>query len=155
MQFYDIKPLLNEEPFNLFYTTIFIIIWLVVYWLLFIKNKNTQTTKQEYKNIYQPNFNKEIEDLTQNINLPAEIFYKKLNKILKDIIYFKSWKNVSNLTYQEIEKLDLDDMFKDLLKSTYFKEYAPLIEDNPDIRKKYINNLKILVSELNLNGISK
>lgn len=155
MQFYDIKPLLNEEPFNLFYTTIFIIIWLVVYWLLFIKNKNTQTTKQEYKNIYQPNFNKEIEDLNQNINLPTEIFYKKLNKILKDIIYFKSWKNVSNLTYQEIEKLDLDDMFKDLLKSTYFKEYAPLIEDNPDIRKKYINNLKILVSELNLNGISK
>lgn len=155
MQFYDIKPLLNEEPFNLFYTTIFIIIWLVVYWLLFIKNKNTQTTKQEYKNIYQPNFNKEIEDLTQNTNLSAEIFYKKLNKILKDIIYFKSWKNVSNLTYQEIEKLDLDDMFKDLLKSTYFKEYAPLIEDNPDIRKKYINNLKILVSELNLNGISK
>jgi len=155
MQFYDIKPLLNEEPFNLFYTTIFIIIWLVVYWLLFIKNKNTQTTKQEYKNISKPNFNKEIEDLTQNTNLSAEIFYKKLNKILKDIIYFKSWKNVSNLTYQEIEKLDLDDMFKDLLKSTYFKEYAPLIEDNPDIRKKYINNLKILVSELNLNGISK
>ena len=155
MQFYDIKPLLNEEPFNLFYTTIFIIIWLVVYWLLFIKNKNTQTTKQEYKNISKPNFNKEIEDLSQNINLPAEVFYKKLNKILKDIIYFKSWKNVSNLTYQEIEKLDLDDMFKDLLKSTYFKEYAPLIEDNPDIRKKYINNLKILVSELNLNGISK
>jgi len=148
MQFYDIKPLLNEEPFNLFYTTIFIIIWLVVYWLLFIKNKNTQTTKQEYKNIYQPNFNKEIKDLTKNINLPAEIFYKKLNKILKDIIYFKSWKNVSNLTYQEIEKLDLDDMFKDLLKSTYFKEYAPSIEDNPDIRKKYINNLKILISEI-------
>ena len=148
MQFYDIKPLLNEEPFNLFYTTIFIIIWLFVYWVLFIKNKNTQTTKQEYKNIYQPNFNKEIEDLNQNINLPAEIFYKKLNKILKDIIYFKSWKNVSNLTYQEIEKLDLDDMFKDLLKSTYFKEYAPLIEDNPDIRKKYINNLKILISEI-------
>jgi len=149
MQFYDIKPLLNEEPFNLFYTTIFIIIWLFVYWVLFIKNKNTQTTKQEYKNIYQPNFNKEIEDLSQNINnLPAESFYKKLNKILKDIIYFKSWKNVSNLTYQEIEKLDLDDMFKDLLKSTYFKEYAPLIEDNPDIRKKYINNLKILISEI-------
>jgi hypothetical protein len=46
---------------------------------------------------------------------------------------------------KEIENLQLDDIFKKLLKEIYFKEYSNILEDNLENRKEYIQKLKNLV----------
>jgi hypothetical protein len=38
----------------------------------------------------------------------------------------------------ELENLKIDKIFIDLLKSIYFKEYSKNIEDNIELRKKYL-----------------
>jgi hypothetical protein len=49
------------------------------------------------------------------------------------------------MTFEEIKNLKLKQNLKDLIKKIYFKEYAKQIEDNNEIRKQLILDVKGLI----------
>ncbi len=146
---YDIKPLLLWNCINLIYSLIFIVLFVLAYFILF-KKETKQVIKQEViqekpkiKNIdYIPL----IQELENNLdNYSSEEFYHKIDKILR--LYLSSiwFNNIQTLTLIELEKIKLDEIFVNLLKSIYFKEYAQNLEDNIELRKEFLEKLKNLV----------
>ncbi|MDP2396401.1 MAG: hypothetical protein Q8M44_06135, partial [bacterium] len=72
-----------------------------------------------------------------------DIFYSKLIEILKEIIQEKITKDISKMTFEEINKLDIDDLIKNLIKDIYFKEYMEyVIQDNYEYRKELIDKVR-------------
>jgi len=49
------------------------------------------------------------------------------------------------MTFEEINNLKLDDSLKNMIKSIYYKEYTKKIDDNDDIRRTFIKNIKKLI----------
>ncbi len=146
---YDIKWLLLWDYMNLTFSLIFIVIFIISYFLLFYRKKET---KVEQKIIVEPIKHKEIDydklvnELENNIlNYNEEVFYHKIDKILRLYIFQKWYKNIESLTLEELNKLNLDNIFINLFKNIYFKEYAENIKDNLELRKEYLQRIKDLV----------
>jgi hypothetical protein len=49
------------------------------------------------------------------------------------------------MTFKEISNLDLSNDLKNLVKSIYYKEYMKDIDDNNEIRKKMIEDIKKII----------
>lgn len=147
---YDIKPLLFWDYANLIISLVFIIIFVIVYFILFKKeNRQIKVKKKviiEISKIKKVDYISLLQDLESNLETyNSEIFYHKVDKILR--LYLSSiwFKKIEFLTLTELENLKIDKIFIDLLKSIYFKEYSKNIEDNIELRKKYLWKLKDLV----------
>jgi hypothetical protein len=65
--------------------------------------------------------------------------------IFKEIFYFKTKKDISKLTLNEIKKIKLNQKLINLIENIYFKEYAKQIEDSIEYRKKIILEIKKLI----------
>ncbi len=143
--FYDIKPLILWNMINYTYTIFLVLIWIVVYVLIFFRNKNSVIIERQDIDTNKINIENLIKELENNLEIKKDIFYKQFNYLLKIIIQQKFNKDITTLTYNEIEKLKIDEMLKDFLKATYFKEYKKNIEDSNDIRKNYIVKIKNLI----------
>jgi len=146
---YDIKDLLLWDYANLIYSLIFIILFVLAYFILFKKGTKQvikQEVIQEKPKIKNIDYATLIQDLENNLdNYSSEEFYHKIDKILR--LYLSSiwFDNIQTLTLTELEKIKLDEIFINLLKSIYFKEYAQNIEDNIELRKEFLEKLKNLV----------
>ena len=146
---YDIKPLLLWNCINLIYSLIFIVLFVLAYFILFKKGTKQvikQEVVQEKAKIKNIDYATLIQELENNLdNYSSEEFYHKIDKILR--LYLSSiwFNNIQTLTLIELEKIKLDEIFINLLKSIYFKEYAQNLEDNIELRKEFLEKLKNLV----------
>jgi len=144
---YDIKGIVLWLPINILYSLIILLVFIIAYWFVFKVSK--KQIKQEIIIVEEPkikniDFEKLIEDLEENIQIyKTDEFYHKLDKILR--LYLSNKKriyNIEELTLKEVEQLDLDSVFIDILKNIYFKEYAKDIEDSLNTRKKYLEKMR-------------
>jgi hypothetical protein len=51
------------------------------------------------------------------------------------------------MTFSEIKNLSLEENIESLICSIYFKEYKSEIEDNIELRKKILNEVKLIFSK--------
>ena len=146
---YGIKPLLLWNCINLIYSLIFIIFFAIIYFILFKKGtkqivqKEVIIEKPKIKNIDYATLIQELENNLDNYS--SEEFYHEIDKILR--LYLSSiwFNNIQTLTLTELKKRELDEIFINLLKSIYFKEYTQNLEDNIEVRKEFLEKLKNLV----------
>jgi len=145
---YDIKPLLLWNPINIFYSIIILIILIFYYYILFFR-KNTQTNIKDWiitHKITNINYKEMISKLEKNINTYDEnIFYSKINKILRLYLQSQWYKTIWSSTLKEIKNIEIDSMFKELFKDIYLKEYSLNIEKNIIKRKEYLEKIKFLI----------
>lgn len=143
----EINKIILWFPIDIINSIIFIIFVILFYfiWKYFNKNK---IYKQPEKKIFKEkvDFKKIISDFEKNnISNSPEIFYSKLLEIIKEILEQAWVKNISKMTFEEINMLKIKQNLKDLIKNIYFKEYMRKIEDNTEIRKNLISETKKLI----------
>ena len=144
---YDIKGIVLWLPINILYSLIILLVLIIAYWFVFKVSK--KQIKQEIIIVEEPKiknigFKQLIEDLEKNIQIyNTEEFYHQIDKILRLYLSNKKWiQNIEKLTLKEVEQLNIDSSFIDILKSIYFKEYAKDIEDSLDTRKEYLEKIR-------------
>jgi len=149
---YDIKPLESLFPINIVYSLIFVFFIIFLYLIYYILNKDFNKKQETFNKI---NFERKIsrEEFFTVINKfeekylskNSEIFYSKLIEILKEILKQKTKKDISKLTFNEINKLNLDKNLTNLIKNIYFKEYAKNIEDSEEVRKELVERVREVI----------
>ncbi len=153
---YDIKDLLLWFPLNIFNTIIFLLFLFFIFFLdkIFFKKKNIKIVKKIKKGeviVKKTDFNKILSNFEKKyLDKDFQIFYSKLAYILKEIIKQKENKDVSKMTFKEIEKFSLDNDLKNLIKQIYFREYSKDLDDNVEIRKSLINKVKKYLKNYNI-----
>lgn len=148
---YEIKDISLGYFINIEHTIIYILFLIFLIFIFkkllsnnkVIENDNKVIEKQIIKKV---DFNKIISDFQSNyLNENQTIFYSKLMEILKEILESKWIKNISKMTFSEINNLKIDNNIKLLIKNIYYKEYSKNIFDNEQIRIEYIENIKELI----------
>ncbi|MDQ7009766.1 MAG: hypothetical protein Q9M94_05735 [Candidatus Gracilibacteria bacterium] len=101
------------------------------------------------------NYKKILKNLEEKyLSENKEIFYSKLSEILREILEQNKNKNISKMTFKEINKALSQSLpggreeatnLISLIKNIYFKEYAQNIEDSEDIRKKLIQEVEKII----------
>ena len=110
------------------------------------KDKKIEINNDNLIEKQEIDFNKILQDFeSQFINGSSEKFYSGLLEILRDILEDLWNKNISKMTFDEIQKLELDNSLKNVIKSIYYKEYVKKIEDSREIRMSFINKIKELI----------
>jgi len=146
---YDIKDVLLSFPINITYSLVYLIFLLILYFIYKnIINKNDEKIIESVREIIKPK--KDYLDILENfkknyLDKNEKIFYSKLLYILREILENKWEKNISKMTFKQINNLDLSNNLKNLVKSIYYKEYMKDIEDNKEIRKKLIEDIKKII----------
>ena len=143
--FYDIKPVINWDFINITLSLIILVVWGFLYFLL---NKKPTTNHQPNQPTTLPtiiDFSKPIKELENSLMIDSNTFYAKIANLLKLIIQDKFNLNVQALTLEEIEKLPIEEDLKDILASVYYKEFTKPINDDIEKRKKYINQIKVIL----------
>lgn len=148
---YDIKDTLLWFPIDIINTIVFIVFIIASLFILklLLKKQEKITIKQEIKvEKIEKNY---IEILNQfekeYLDSNKDIFYSKLIEITREILENKQNKNITKMTYTEINKLNLNTDIKNLIKEIYFKEYQEYItDDNPIYRKQLIDNVRKLMN---------
>ena len=142
---YDIKPLIVSFQTNIWWNLIILLLAILAYFVIFKNKKNIVKTEKIDQNLAKSKIEDLFIYLQKNIeNLNSEEFYKKLDELLRNLIYQKTWKDLKSMSLQEIENLDLDSILKDFVKAIYFKEYAKDIEDSLEIRRNYLEKIESL-----------
>jgi hypothetical protein len=86
---------------------------------------------------------KEIENIF--INSKAEIFYAKLDEILRIFLEEKKNISISNLTFEEIKSINLEKNIENLIKDIYFMEFNQNLNDSLDLRNNILEKLKLII----------
>ena len=145
--FYDIKPVINWEFINITLSLIILVVWGFLYFLLNTKPTTTQQPEIDFNSLLPViNFSKFIKELENSLMIDSNTFYAKIANLLKLIIQDKFNLNVQALTLEEIEKLPIEEDLKDILASVYYKEFTKPINDDIEKRKKYINQIKVILN---------
>jgi len=145
---YDIKNTLLGFPINMIYSLIFIstIIVIIVLIRYFLKREPKEKIVKEVmkKQKEQKNYEELLMTFEKEyITYKSDIFYSKLIEILREILEDKENKNISKMTFSEINFLNIDDDLKKLIKDIYYKEYTRLITgDNANYRKGLIDKVR-------------
>jgi hypothetical protein len=147
----DIKPIMLWIPINIEYSLIFVIFIVILYfvykYLVNFKPKEVVNKIPDIENLdYMQQYKKDLNNLEKNyLEISKEIFYSKLSKILRWILELKGQKNISKMTLEEIDKLNINNKLKEVIQNIYFKEYAKEIKDSIEIRKNLIQEVKKLI----------
>ena len=159
-QINDIKPIMLWFPINILNTILFILFLVILYfiWRYFNNKKDIkiEKIKTNFWKVWSiDDFLKDLENLEKEFfNSEKDIFYQKLSKILKNIFLYKTKKDISKMTLNEILSTEgfnplnnskNSKFLKDLISNIYFKEYAKKIDDNEEIRKNLILEIKKLI----------
>lgn len=146
---YDIKDVLLSFPVNITYSLIYLIflIWLfIVYKKILNKNNDSLIDKRVEVIKSTKNYYEILEKFKSNyLNENEKIFYSKLLYLLRDILEYKWEKNISKMTFEEINSLNLDNSLINLIKRIYYKEYMKEVDDNNEIREKFIEDIKKII----------
>ena len=144
--FYDIKPVINWDFINITLSLIILVVWGFLYFLLNTKPTTTQQPEIDFNSLLPViNFSKFIKELENSLMIDSNTFYAKIANLLKLIIQYKFNLNVQALTLEEIEKLPIEEDLKDILANVYYKEFTKPINDDIEKRKKYINQIKVIL----------
>lgn len=150
---YDIKANILWLPINLFYSLVFVLFYIFFYVILskyLNKDKekkvkmlhcNISTKKEEINYI---NILKNIEE--KYLTSSKEIFYSKLSQLIRLFLEENQKKPISKMTFEEIKSLNLEKNIENIIKDIYFKEFQKDIEDNEELRKKVLEEVKSLVN---------
>jgi len=148
----DIFWVVVHSPINYIISFILIIFFIIVYFYFFHEEKieskeEVKKEKPKKRQIKQEkDFNIIIKNIEENhLEDPKDFFYKELSYILKEILEEKWYKKIWTMTFDEINNIKIWDELKNLIKQLYYKEYSKFINDNLEIRKKYINEIKKLI----------
>lgn len=146
----DINDIILGFPISFLYSSIYIFFIVFLYFIYkYLTNKKEikgETNNNDLLEIQEVDFNKTLQDFElKSIDERSEKFYSGLIEILRDILESFWNKNISKMTFEEIQTLDLDKSLKDIIKSIYYKEYVKQIEDSKEIRFKFINKIKELI----------
>ncbi len=146
---FDIKNNLLGYPINIYYSLAYILIFFILFFLLkkFLqKDKKDEfiTKKQEEKKI---NFI-EVLDLIKDkyLDEKKEIFYFKLWEFIRWFLEKKYSKNISKLTYKELQNLQIDENEKDIFWKIYFKEFMKSFEDSKEKRLNIIEDVRKIIN---------
>jgi len=148
---YDIQGIALNFPINL-KSTIFLILFFIFSYFLIKKyfleeDKNNKNYEKIEKKIKKIDFNKIFSDFEKNFfDAEKNIFYWKLSEILRKIIFEKEKKDVSAMTFDEINSLKIPENLKNILKRIYFKEFQKDFEDWDKIRKNIFSDVKKEIS---------
>lgn len=129
--------------YSIFFLLFIIIIYFI--YIFILKNNNKKILSKEDKPliIKKIDFIKILDNFEKTyIEKEKWEFYSKLLEILREVYKYKNKQDIWKLTFDEINKLGLDQNLKDLIKNIYFKEYSRLIDDNDEIRRKLISEVK-------------
>lgn len=148
---YDIKENLLGLPIDITNSLIFIIFLIGIY--IFLKiffKKEEKEEKIEEKPIlkveYKDYNNILNQFVSEYLDSKSHIFYSGLIVILREILEEKENKNISKMTFDEINILNIDDSIKNLIKDVYFNEYMEyLSQDSIDYRSKLVANVRGLI----------
>jgi len=102
---------------------------------------NSSTKKEEINYI---NILKNIEE--KYLASSKEIFYSKLSELIRLFLEEKQEKPISKMTFEEIRSLNLEKNIENIIKDIYFKEFQKYIEDNEELRKKILEEVRSLVN---------
>lgn len=146
---YDIKDVINWYPINFDNSVIFIIfiLFLVIFYNFLSKNQKQLDSNIEEKIVKEEiNYTLLMQNFEKKyISSNNELFYSKLLEILRKILEENDFKNISKMTYEEINNLNLDWWLKDLIQNMYFKEYSKNINDSKEVREWYIIKVRKLI----------
>ena len=148
---YDIKQNLLGLPINIVYSIFFLIfiIFLIFLYKFLENNKNNRKKSTEgfsHLKVKKINFSKISSNFEEKyLRENKTIFYSKLLEILREIYKYKNKKDIWKLTFDEINKLNLDNNLKLLIKNLYFKEYSREVEDSEEVRKKLILEVREII----------
>lgn len=149
---YDIKANMLWLPFDIIFSLLFIIFFIIFYIIL---NKYFNKEEKENVDILQCNMstekeNKDYLEILKNIEenyvwSQSEIFYAKLDEVLRDFLEEKQEIPISKMTFEEIKSLNLEIGLEKLIKKIYFREFDKNISDNIDSRKEVLEEVRTLV----------
>lgn len=146
---FDIRGNILWLPFDFVYIILYALFLLFLYFIFrYLDNKKVISLTQIDNSLYekeQINYLFLLENI--DINLEKNIFYSEIISIFRDFLDEKIWKNISNMTFSEIKNLSLEENIESLICSIYFKEYKSEIEDNIELRKKILNEVKLIFSK--------
>lgn len=147
VEIYNIKETFLLIPINFMYSIFFLLFIIIIYfiYIFILKNNNKKILSKEDKPliIKKIDFIKILDNFEKTyIEKEKWEFYSKLLEILREVYKYKNKQDIWKLTFDEINKLGLDQNLKDLIKNIYFKEYSRLIDDNDEIRRKLISEVK-------------
>lgn len=149
---FDIKNNLLGFPINITFSAIYIFLIIIYYFALkkFFEMKKIEKKpeliqkKQETPEI---NFLNELNNIKQSyIESETNIFYFKLWELFRLFLEKKYKKNISKLTFRELQKVQIDFAEKELFWQIYFKEFMQKFEDNKENREELIEKIRIIIS---------
>lgn len=148
---YDIKQNILWLPIDLFYSVVFVLFYIFFYIILskylnkdkvlkeeIIEKESITKGKVDYIEILEEIKNKYL-------NSSKEIFYSKLSEVIRLFLEENQEKPISKMTFEEIKSLNLEKNIENIIKDIYFKEFQKDIEDNYELRKKVLDEVKSLV----------
>lgn len=135
---------------------IIFILLISILWFFYkkYKNKIIDLSKYDYEKIQEIDFLKLLNNLKSNyLKEKNQLFYTNFKKLIVLYLETKTKKSISKMTLSEIDKLDLDDWFKWLLRDVYFKQYSKnAFTDWTEYRNKLLDDFeKMLKTEQNNN----
>ena len=148
---YDIQGIALNFPINL-KSTIFLILFFIFSFFLIKKyfleeDKNNKNFEKIEKKIKKIDFNKIFSDFEKNFfDAEKNIFYWKLSEILRKIIFEKEKKDVSAMTFDEINSLKIPENLKNILKRIYFKGFQKDFKDWENARKSVFDDVRKIIT---------
>lgn len=148
---YDIKGTLLWLPINIINTLIFIIFIIILFFMIKILFKKEEKTEGIVEQMVEKKEIRNYLDILNEfekyyIDSKSDLFYSKLLEIIREILDEKENKNISKMTFEEINFLKIDNDLKNLIKDIYFKEYSKYVfDDNIDYRKDLISKVMNII----------
>lgn len=143
---YDIKWLMLWYPINIFWSLIFICLFILLYFFILnkkqIKQKEKVVDNLEVVETLKKDWIKILEELEKKIvNYDDEKFFSKVDDILRSILEERWYKNIKTMILDDLLKLDISDKQKDLFKDIYYREFEKT-DTLEEFKKSIIERIK-------------
>lgn len=143
---YDIKWLMLWYPINIFWSLIFICLFILLYFFILnkkqIKQKEKVVDNIEVVETLKKDWIKILEELEKKIvNYDDEKFFSKVDDILRSILEERWYKNIKTMILDDLLKLDISDEQKDLFKDIYYREFEKS-DTLEEFKKSIIERIK-------------
>lgn len=148
---FSIKDISLWIPISFLYTTIVIIIFILLYFLLIKKKKKTIVINTELVKEEKTDYKSLIKSFPYK-SLDSASFLRDISLLFRSYIEddLQIW-DFSKLTFIEIEKLFIDNKYKNTIKDIYFKEYKEEELTEEEKEKIYKNIKSIILKDKNAN----
>ena len=144
---YDIKDIILGLPFNPFFTTIILLIFVLLYIFIFKKKRSNIILRTEVIIDKEKNYN-EIFIWKDFLSMPSKKFLKEISNFFREYLEDNlKIDDFSKLTLKEIKNLEIEKNYKDLIENVYFKEYKDEEIKEEDKKNIYEEIKKIVIKD--------